>query len=1048
MRIYRSILIILILIYPLIVGSSYGQIVVHSEANGVIREEIVTGLNNAETHISFGAPVQRGSLGTVKFRGEVLRGGEDEVNQIISFYHFAIKVTEILEDRSGRISVGSIVGVTSHRSGSARVDASYNGDFVEVYGKYTLETRGMPYYSYASNVELSESFGDGSQYYLIKYQIVPPRPSQTCSVWTDKNEYNIGDKIDVYYSVNKDCTAKLTIILPNGQTTVLGGPNAVPASTRSKQAFAGEPCGKRRVVFETWSSSSASGSPSCRSEWDFTVRCRETCSGTVQVVVYDSITNSPLSGARVSISPSGSSGYTRDGLFIVTGQCPNKAQTVTVILDGYESATETVYTDINGNQIIGIPLKRAIQEERDRCTGVISGGVIDAEGGMPISGAFLRIYGQKIDWSGTTGAYGGFRSSQSFCRLSTYEIECNKIGYITKKMSIKTDENGNLVVTIPIKSEKPDCSGKISGHVFNANNKSPIPGAALLICSDGGSCFPTPLVDSIGLYETGQNTCPSTTYQVTCSANGYKTVTTRVTTDAKGNAWKEFDLVPECSGKISGHVYNADDKSLISGAALLICQDGGSCFPTPLVDSIGLYETGQNTCPSTTYQVTCSANGYRTVTTRVTTDAKGNAWKDFDLELIKKEGNRPPIIKEIMFAPKSPQPLGTINLLKGVGITIAVNAQDPDGDTLKYKFELKEEGGSFRTIKDWSTLPVCSSWKPNKEGEYTIRVSVKDIESETSKEDIYLITDKYYIIISDGIKEYEMGGVTEPVFYLGSAIHVKVYPQPTSEFTYILIHRKSGVQFGKSLVTSDASFYVDVPVQLPIGEYYILIEEVNIQSDPIYIIFNPYTVNGHEVDAFWRSDIIKKYDNFGRFNKNYYTHHFSNSVFKFAIEAADKFTGDISYEKYLGQETSILLIYKDLKVNEVLGTYMPTTDIQELIIKMSNNERIDVDCDIYSYIMISLLRSVGIPSRMVHGQWKTKLVFLEGHAWTEVYFADEGKWKVVDFGITDGGIPLIMDIGSEYVSMLGKEFHQNWNKGSDWHNMYDESGKNRKTDYS
>ena len=959
MRIYRSILIILILIYPLIVGSSYGQIVVHSEANGVIREEIVTGLNNAETHISFGAPVQRGSLGTVKFRGEVLRGGEDEVNQIISFYHFAIKVTEILEDRSGRISVGSIVGVTSHRSGSARVDASYNGDFVEVYGKYTLETRGMPYYSYASNVELSESFGDGSQYYLIKYQIVPPRPSQTCSVWTDKNEYNIGDKIDVYYSVNKDCTAKLTIILPNGQTTVLGGPNAVPASTRSKQAFAGEPCGKRRVVFETWSSSSASGSPSCRSEWDFTVRCRETCSGTVQVVVYDSITNSPLSGARVSISPSGSSGYTRDGLFIVTGQCPNKAQTVTVILDGYESATETVYTDINGNQIIGIPLKRAIQEERDRCTGVISGGVIDAEGGMPISGAFLRIYGQKIDWSGTTGAYGGFRSSQSFCRLSTYEIECNKIGYITKKMSIKTDENGNLVVTIPIKSEKPDCSGKISGHVFNANNKSPIPGAALLICSDGGSCF-----------------------------------------------------------------------------------------PTPLVDSIGLYETGQNTCPSTTYQVTCSANGYRTVTTRVTTDAKGNAWKDFDLELIKKEGNRPPIIKEIMFAPKSPQPLGTINLLKGVGITIAVNAQDPDGDTLKYKFELKEEGGSFRTIKDWSTLPVCSSWKPNKEGEYTIRVSVKDIESETSKEDIYLITDKYYIIISDGIKEYEMGGVTEPVFYLGSAIHVKVYPQPTSEFTYILIHRKSGVQFGKSLVTSDASFYVDVPVQLPIGEYYILIEEVNIQSDPIYIIFNPYTVNGHEVDAFWRSDIIKKYDNFGRFNKNYYTHHFSNSVFKFAIEAADKFTGDISYEKYLGQETSILLIYKDLKVNEVLGTYMPTTDIQELIIKMSNNERIDVDCDIYSYIMISLLRSVGIPSRMVHGQWKTKLVFLEGHAWTEVYFADEGKWKVVDFGITDGGIPLIMDIGSEYVSMLGKEFHQNWNKGSDWHNMYDESGKNRKTDYS
>jgi len=72
--------------------------------------------------------------GEVKFRGEIVRGGEDDPSQVVSYHYFTIKVTDILEDSSRRLSEGEIVGVSSHRDGPASVDMVYNGDEVEVYG--------------------------------------------------------------------------------------------------------------------------------------------------------------------------------------------------------------------------------------------------------------------------------------------------------------------------------------------------------------------------------------------------------------------------------------------------------------------------------------------------------------------------------------------------------------------------------------------------------------------------------------------------------------------------------------------------------------------------------------------------------------------------------------------------------------------------------------------------------------------------------------------------------------------------------------------------
>lgn len=88
------------------------------------------------------------------------------------------------------------------------------------------------------------------------------------------------------------------------------------------------------------------------------------------------------------------------------------------------------------------------------------------------------------------------------------------------------------------------CEGTISGYVFDAKNPI-LPEATLLICDDGGNCISThsqTSPSSFGFYNTDHVLCPSTAYEITCSADGYKAITENVITDVNGDAFKNFAL--------------------------------------------------------------------------------------------------------------------------------------------------------------------------------------------------------------------------------------------------------------------------------------------------------------------------------------------------------------------------------------------------------------------------------------------------------------------------------------------------------------------------
>ncbi len=74
------------------------------------------------------------------------------------------------------------------------------------------------------------------------------------------------------------------------------------------------------------------------------------------------------------------------------------------------------------------------------------------------------------------------------------------------------------------------------------------------------------------------------------------------------------------------------------------------------------------------------------------------------------------------------------------------------------------------------------------------------------------------------------------------------------------------------------------------------------------------------------------------------------------------------------------------------------------------------DCGEFSFVFISLCRSVGIPARFVSGMWATPIKKQEFHAWAEFYLENIG-WIPVDCSVSQ---TLKMKTNKEFIRFLEK----------------------------
>ncbi len=73
--------------------------------------------------------------------------------------------------------------------------------------------------------------------------------STSCSVWTDKKRYSIGNIITIYYSVSFPCTIQATIRRPDGIVSTLGAVDVYPG-TFFQQEIASGPLGTYNVILQ------------------------------------------------------------------------------------------------------------------------------------------------------------------------------------------------------------------------------------------------------------------------------------------------------------------------------------------------------------------------------------------------------------------------------------------------------------------------------------------------------------------------------------------------------------------------------------------------------------------------------------------------------------------------------------------------------------------------------------------------------------------------------------------------------------------------------
>ena len=341
--------------------------------------------------------------------------------------------------------------------------------------------------------------------------------------------------------------------------------------------------------------------------------------GSISGHVYQADGITPISGAYVRADPggNGNGSYTDSaGSYnirgLVTGNYLVRANASIYFTQYYDNATSSsTATPV----VVTAPATTPNIDFKLVLGGTISGHVYQADGITPISGAYVYAYSVP-DGNGngsTTDSAGGYiiRGLAS----GNYRIYASATGYQTQYYNAATPVSVTAPANIPDIDFKLEMSGSISGHVYQADGITPISGAYVWAISELGDIGNGSYTDSAGGYII--RGLVSGNYRIYSSATGYLSqyyngvvspdAATFVSVTAPANT-PDIDFKLEISGSISGHVYQVDGITPISGAYVNAYTVPGGNGNSSTTDSAGSY-----TIPclaSGNYRIYSQATGY------------------------------------------------------------------------------------------------------------------------------------------------------------------------------------------------------------------------------------------------------------------------------------------------------------------------------------------------------------------------------------------------------------------------------------------------------
>ena len=444
-------------------------------------------------------------------------------------------------------------------------------------------------------------------------------------VWTDKTEYKSGEDVTIYYETDVENAARRITVTEQGTQTPLFS-KAFAENTFSKEESGArnltiDKPGTYAVKLEAWTGRERKDT-SC----EFTVQEKDLAlkvwtnkteynAGEDIIIYYE--TGVESAARRITVNSNRAQAPVFNKAFEENTFAKEKSGSRKISLDQpgpYEIKLEAWTAND----------KKEAQCQVSVCGGTISGRVLNSLTSQPVQGAAITICAKGKCYKPITTDSSGQYNLSGFCTSIDYELTCAANGYQSYKGSNKTDENGDLSQDILL---EPICNGEIAGKVLNSITKKPVSGAYFTICM-GGKCSEPHATDSSGKYY--KNGCPSTDYEITCSADGYKIYKNISKTDEKGNSHRDILLEPDCAGTISGSVLDSLSKEAIQGSNIAFCINQ-KCSDSVTSDQVGRYSRNE-CCPSTEYEVNCSAPGYLSFKGSVSTDDKGSSIYDISLD--------------------------------------------------------------------------------------------------------------------------------------------------------------------------------------------------------------------------------------------------------------------------------------------------------------------------------------------------------------------------------------------------------------------------------
>ncbi|MBC7960920.1 MAG: transglutaminase domain-containing protein [Vallitaleaceae bacterium] len=222
-------------------------------------------------------------------------------------------------------------------------------------------------------------------------------------------------------------------------------------------------------------------------------------------------------------------------------------------------------------------------------------------------------------------------------------------------------------------------------------------------------------------------------------------------------------------------------------------------------------------------------------------------------------------------------------------------------------------------------------------------------------------------------------------FSLSNIGVVKVLLNTGSNVKSKLIVQSGEVKYTYNI--ADGTDYVNFPLQLGNGNYVIKIYEnttgtkyKNVYAESADVVINPelgvYLISNQQINWSKTDDAII----------------FAQKMIDAALAAKVKKTKDAKATLTESEKIDVLYSYvvKNItydynKIKTLEYNYVPDID---LIIKAKSGICFD-----YSAVLAAMLRSQGIPAKLIKGYSTTTSVY---HAWNEIYLSTEKRWVIVD----------------------------------------------------